>query len=55
MQHLNFTYQDAYRLEVWKRLWFITKLKGILEEQNQDANMNSNNNSNKIFKKQFNR
>jgi hypothetical protein len=25
--HLGFTYQDAYKLPVWQRFWFINRLK----------------------------
>jgi hypothetical protein len=55
MQHLNFSYRDAYELPVWQRGWFIGKLKENIEKQKemqntQQSNRNSNNN---IFKKQF--
>lgn len=55
MQHLNFSYRDAYTLPVWQRSWFIGKLKENIEKQkemqsSQQSNRNSNNN---IFKKKF--
>ena len=55
MQHLNFSYRDAYLLPVWQRSWFIGKLKQTLEKQNEMQNMqqNNRNSSNNIFKKQF--
>jgi hypothetical protein len=51
MQHLNFSYRDAYFLPVWQRLWFIGKLKENLETQKQQQNPNSQNSN--IFKKSF--
>jgi hypothetical protein len=55
MQHLNFSYKDAYFLPVWQRTWFIGKLKDNIEKQQQHQNTNPNrqNSSNNIFKKQF--
>ncbi len=59
IKHANFTYLDAYKLPVWKRLWFIYKLKAENEkEQEQIKNNNlsnsSNSNNNKnIFRKGF--
>lgn len=55
MQHLNFSYKDAYFLPVWKRTWFIGKLKDNIEKQQQHQNTNTSrqNSSNNIFKKQF--
>ena len=56
MKHINFSYKDAYNLPIWKRTWFIGKLKETLEqEQNHYNNQStpSQNNSRNIFKKQF--
>tara|TARA_B100001989_G_scaffold76592_2_gene52752 strand:- start:13335 stop:13490 length:156 start_codon:yes stop_codon:yes gene_type:complete len=50
---------DAYKLPVWKRLWFIYKLKEDFEKEKQEINSNlqknsSNSNNNKnIFNKGF--
>ena len=59
IKHANFTYLDAYKLPVWKRLWFIYKLKEENEKEQQAINnsmpknsSNSNNNNN-IFRKGF--
>jgi hypothetical protein len=58
IKHANFTYLDAYKLPVWKRLWFIFKLKEENEKESQTIknspqnSSNSNNNSN-IFSKGF--
>ena len=40
--HLGFTYQDAYKLPVWQRFWFINRLK---EEFKQAKENNSSPNS----------
>jgi hypothetical protein len=54
MNNLNFNYKDAYNLPVWKRFWFIQKLKENLEKQNNiNQNPKSLNNSKNIFKKSF--
>ena len=59
IKHANFTYSDAYKLPVWKRLWFIYKLKEDFEKEKQEINNNlqknsSNSNNNKnIFSKGF--
>lgn len=53
MQNLNFSYKDAYNLPVWKRIWFIGKLKDNLEKQIQNQNSNMSNNNNNLFKKSF--
>ena len=59
IKHANFSYSDAYKLPVWKRTWFIYKLKEEFEKEQQTINnnmnknsSNSNNNSN-IFRKGF--
>tara|TARA_B100001287_G_C22300994_1_gene352824 strand:- start:177 stop:344 length:168 start_codon:yes stop_codon:yes gene_type:complete len=55
MQHLNFSYRDAYILPVWQRSWFIGRLKQNMEKQKEMLNVqqNSRNSNNNIFKKQF--
>jgi hypothetical protein len=55
MQHLNFSYRDAYSLPVWQRSWFIGKLRENIEKQKEIQNMqqNSRNSNNNIFKKKF--
>lgn len=55
MQHLNFSYRDAYVLPVWQRMWFIGRLKENIEAQKQQLNIDSQsqNSTNNIFKKQF--
>ena len=59
IKHANFTYLDAYKLPVWKRLWFIYKLKEENENEKQTINNNNvsnssnSNNNNNIFKKGF--
>lgn len=55
MQHLNFSYRDAYFLPVWQRSWFIGRLKENIEKQKEMQNMqqSSRNSNNNIFKKQF--
>ena len=59
IKHANFTYLDAYKLPVWKRLWFIYKLKEENEKQNDLINKNTqqnssnSNNNNNIFRKGF--
>lgn len=55
MQHLKFSYADAYKLPVWKRIWFIGKLKEEIENSKQNNNNVpvTNNNKNNIFKKSF--
>ena len=59
IKHANFTYLDAYKLPVWKRLWFIHKLKeendkekNEIKSSNQTNSFSSNNNNN-IFRKGF--
>lgn len=58
IKHANFSYLDAYKLPVWKRTWFIYKLKEendkekeMMSPANQNSS-NSNNNKN-IFRKGF--
>ncbi len=59
IQHANFTYLDAYKLPVWKRLWFIYKLKEEKEKEQQlinnntQSNSSNSNNNNNIFRKGF--
>ena len=58
IKHANFTYLDAYKLPVWKRLWFIFKLKEENEKENQtikntSQNSSNSNNNNNIFRKGF--
>jgi len=58
IKHANFTYLDAYKLPVWKRLWFIYKLKEDNEKENEtiknsSQNSSNSNNNNNIFKKGF--
>ena len=56
MQHLNFSYRDAYLLPVWQRSWFIGRLKENIEKQQEAQNIQQGNrsiSSNNIFKKQF--
>ena len=59
IKHANFTYLDAYKLPVWKRLWFIYKLKEDNEKQNEmiknntQQNSSNSNNNNNIFRKGF--
>ncbi len=54
MQHLHFSYRDAYTLPVWQRSWFINKLKHTLQKQQQQNTNNSPVNSRQnIFKKSF--
>ena len=53
MQHLNFSYSDAYRLPVWKRTWFLQKLKHDLEIKKQNQQQASSNRNKNIFKKSF--
>ena len=55
MKECNFTYNDAYHLPVWKRIWFLNKLKAYVEERNsaiQEQQKSSQRNKN-IFKKSF--
>jgi|TARA_X000000368_G_C22686638_1_gene560639 hypothetical protein len=54
MQHLSFTYNDAYKLPVWKRIWFLRKLKYNLEQEKQNiSSQQSNKNLKNMFKKSF--
>ena len=56
MQHLSFSYADAYKLPIWKRIWFIRKLKSDLEKQSQQNNNplpQQNKRVNNMFKKSF--
>ena len=58
IKHANFTYLDAYKLPVWKRLWFIFKLKEENEKESQtikntSQNSSNSNNNNNIFRKGF--
>jgi hypothetical protein len=58
IKHANFTYLDAYKLPVWKRLWFIFKLKEENEKEsetikNTTQNSSNSNNNNNIFRKGF--
>jgi len=42
--HLGFTYNDAYKLPVWERFWFISRLKKEFEtakENNTKATSNA--------------
>jgi hypothetical protein len=42
--HLGFTYNDAYKLPVWERVWFIQRLKKEFEtakENNSKATSNA--------------
>lgn len=59
IKHANFTYLDAYKLPVWKRLWFIFKLKEENEKESESiknrppANSSNSNNNSNIFRKGF--
>ena len=59
IKHANFTYLDAYKLPVWKRLWFIYKLKEENEKEKNEiknstqSNSSNSNNNNNIFRKGF--
>ena len=58
MQNLNFSYKDAYFLPVWKRIWFIRKLKHELEKSAELKNNTptqpvNNKRMNNMFKKSF--
>jgi len=55
MRECNFTYNDAYHLPVWKRMWFLNKLKAHIEEKNNamQNQQNSSQRNKNIFKKSF--
>ena len=54
MQQMGFSYADAYRLPVWKRTWFMGKLKEQIESRNNvPQNAINSQNRNNIFKRQF--
>ena len=52
MQHINFSYLDAYKLPVWKRVWFINRLKYQFEEEKKSIAQEKKNSS-QVFKKSF--
>ena len=54
MQHLGFSYLDAYRLPIWKRNWFLGRIRQNIEQQiEMQQSKTKSNSSQSIFKKTF--
>jgi hypothetical protein len=54
MQHLNFSYLDAYKLPIWKRNWFLGRIRQNIEQQiEMQQSKTKSNSSQSIFKKTF--
>lgn len=54
MQHLGFSYLDAYKLPIWKRNWFLGRIRQNIEQQiEMQQSKTKSNSSQSIFKKTF--
>ena len=53
MKSLKFSYTDAYNLPIYKRFWFLRRLKKQYEEERENTNFKNKNSSayNKSFPK----
>jgi len=58
MHHLNFSYNDAYNLPLWKRTWFVRKLVEESKKKSEQQKMAEmaktmpgNNSSRRLFNK----
>lgn len=38
MYYMGFTYEEAYELPVWQRIWFINRLNEEIKQSNESKN-----------------